>query len=121
MLGVQDGFAGLSSGNAIRISDASSVGNRIIGNWCGVRGDGQIDPVAEDCFVLDKGASGNTIGGSTDAERNVLAASALGVGRIPSGARTSNSAIGSASIRPGRPRAICPAASRSCTARCARR
>lgn len=73
-------FAGLSSGNAIRISDASSVGNRIIGNWCGVRGDGQIDPVAEDCFVLDKGASGNTIGGSTDAERNVMAASALGVG-----------------------------------------
>ncbi|MEO8082431.1 MAG: hypothetical protein ABI780_01275 [Ardenticatenales bacterium] len=73
-------FAGLSSGNGVRISDPSSVGNRIIGNWCGVRGDGQIDPVAEDCFVLDRGTSGNTIGGESEADRNVLAASALGVG-----------------------------------------
>ena len=73
-------FAGISSGNAIRISDPSSVGNRVIGNWCGVRGDGQLDPIAEDCVVIDKGSGGNTVGGESAAERNVLAASALGVG-----------------------------------------
>ncbi len=73
-------FHAITSGNGIRISDRSSVGNRVVGIWCGLRGDGEIDPIAEDCVVLDKGTSGNTVGGPTEADRNVLAASTLGVG-----------------------------------------
>lgn len=80
VLGPGLAFHGITSGNGIRISDPSSVGNRVVGNWCGLRGDGQLDPVAEDCVVLDKGTGGNTIGGPDDADRNVFAASTLGVG-----------------------------------------
>jgi CSLREA domain-containing protein len=86
-------FAGLSSGNGIRISDPSSVNNRIIGSWCGMRGDGEIDPVAEDCFVLDKGTSGNTIGGASAADRNIFAASALGVGVKIEGPGSADNAV----------------------------
>jgi len=84
-------FADISSGNGIKIKDAASVGNKVIGNWCGITGDGStLAPVAEDCvFVLDDTAQ-NTIGGPTEADRNVFAASRLGVGVKIQGPGTRN-------------------------------
>lgn len=87
-------LAGISSGNGIKIKDPASQGNHVIGNWCGITGDGsEIAPVAEDCvFLLDDTAQ-NTIGGPSNADRNVFAFSRVGVGVNIQGAGTRNNTV----------------------------
>lgn len=59
----------------IRLRDASVTGNSVVGNWCGIRGDGsEIVAVRGDCLLIDRGAAENTIGGMDAGEPNFLAA-----------------------------------------------
>lgn len=87
-------LADLSSGNGVKIKEAATRGNRVVGNWCGITGDGTVlAPVMEDCIVLMGDTSQNTIGGPAEEDRNVLAASRLGVGIKIEGAGTRDNAV----------------------------
>ncbi len=72
-------FAGIEPGVGLLIRDPQSHGNRLVGSWCGLTGDGtEALPMYEDCIQISSGARENTIGGPDPADRNVLAASGLG-------------------------------------------
>jgi hypothetical protein len=74
-------FAGLKKGYGIRMRDRETTGNRVIGSWCGVTGDGtEVSPVTQDCIVIDKGAARNIVGGEAGHDRNVLSGSQGGSG-----------------------------------------
>lgn len=71
---------GIRPAVGIQIRDRSSSGNRVLGNWCGITGDGTVRrPLQDDCVQVTLGSSGNTIGG-VGADQNVFAASTLGSG-----------------------------------------
>jgi hypothetical protein len=75
-------FVGFPSGNGIRLLDAGTTQNRVIGNWCGLTVDSGGEVVEagllEDCVHISRGASENTIGGPNPEDRNVFSASELG-------------------------------------------
>lgn len=74
-------LAGIRPGIGIKVAGAIATNNRIVGNWCGITGDGTV--VArnqEDCIQLTEGTVGNIIGGPDPADRNIFAASQLGAG-----------------------------------------
>ena len=67
-------LTGYESGVAIRLRGAGVLNNRIVGNWCGIRGDGtEVAANSEHCVEILEGASGNVIGGPDPADRNVFA------------------------------------------------
>ena len=71
---------GIRPAVGIQIRDRSSSGNRVLGNWCGITGDGTVRrPLQDDCVQITYGSGGNTIGGD-GANRNIFAASTLGSG-----------------------------------------
>ncbi len=58
-----------------------TAANRLVGSWCGITGDGAtVSTVADDCVQILDRAHDNVVGGTAEGERNVLAASRLGVG-----------------------------------------
>jgi hypothetical protein len=68
-------ISGFQEGVAIRLRGAGVLDNKIVGNWCGVRGDGtEVAPNSEHCVEILEGASGTIIGGPDPADRNVFAA-----------------------------------------------
>lgn len=83
--------SGITSGVGIRLMGAEVVGNRVVGSWCGITGDGtRVSPVADDCVQIRDGAKDNVIGGTDAAARNVFAASELGVAVSVSGSSFDN-------------------------------
>ena len=68
-----------SNGSGIVIGTFGSsgvTGNQIVGCYLGVASDG-LTPAPNDAGVrIDNGASGNTVGGTTDAARNVISGNA---------------------------------------------
>jgi len=87
-------FAGITDGNGLRIVSSATVNNHVVGNWCGITGDGtMVDPVAEDCIYILDGARGNQIGGPAPDDANVFSASSLGVGVKIEGSGTDGNAI----------------------------
>ncbi len=87
-------FRDITEGNAVRIRGANTVNNRIIGSWCGLSGDGRsVAPVSADCVYLNSGTQGNVIGGEAPEDRNLLAASELGVGVKIENERTTGNII----------------------------
>jgi len=74
-------FANISPGVGIILRDRQTIGNRIVGSWCGLEGDGsQRATVSEDCIQIMNGASRNIVGGPDLKDRNILAGSAIGSG-----------------------------------------
>lgn len=72
-------FANIKPGVGIILRDRQTIGNRIIGSWCGLDGDGsQRATVSEDCIQIMNGASRNIVGGPELADRNILAGSGIG-------------------------------------------
>ena len=73
---------GLSIGNCrygVYLSGAGATGNSVSGNTLGVRADGS-SALANQYGVFISSASGNTIGGTTVGERNVISGNSSGVG-----------------------------------------
>jgi hypothetical protein len=82
-------LAGIEQGYGLMLRGSEVSGNRVVGSWCGLSGDGTVVlPVQDDCIVLQEGANGNTIGGPSPEERNVLAATLVGNGVTLSGDAT---------------------------------
>ncbi len=77
-------FVGFPEGNGIRLLDAGTSENRIVGNWCGLTVDssGEVVPdgLLVDCVHIARGASDNIVGGPEPEDRNVFSASKLGFG-----------------------------------------
>ncbi len=74
-------FAHIDPGVGIILRDRQTIGNRIVGSWCGLEGDGTVRAaVSEDCIQIMNGASRNVVGGSDLADRNILAGSGIGSG-----------------------------------------
>lgn len=74
-------FRDITEGNAVRIRGMATVNNRIVGSWCGLDDDGRsVAPVSADCVYLNSGTQGNVVGGDAPEDRNLFAASELGVG-----------------------------------------
>ncbi len=73
-------FANIKPGVGIILRDRQTVGNRIVGSWCGLEGaDGsQRAEVSEDCIQIMNGASRNIVGGPDLVDRNILAGSGIG-------------------------------------------
>lgn len=72
-------FANIKPGVGIILRDRQTIGNRIVGSWCGLEGDGsKRAAVSEDCIQIQNGASRNIVGGPDLADRNILAGSAIG-------------------------------------------
>ncbi len=65
-------IVGFSSGAAIHISGASSTGNWVYGDFLGTDPSGQTAVPNFDGVAIQSGASNNTIGGTTPAERNLI-------------------------------------------------
>lgn len=87
-------FAGMPNGAGVKLSSELAFGNTIVGNWCGITGDGTVvDPVFEDCVIVDQGAHGNIIGDLDPSNRNVFAASVNGGGVIVEGPDAYENAI----------------------------
>jgi parallel beta-helix repeat protein len=87
-------FAGIKQGVTILMRGAAVTRNRVVGSWCGITGDGTVmDPVQDDCVVLDEGANNNTVGGPQPGDRNVIAASEVGNGVAFGGDATRNNLI----------------------------
>lgn len=87
-------FAGITSGAGIKLTSDQATANTVVGNWCGITGDGTVvDPVFEDCVQIDQGAHGNIIGDLDPSNRNVFAASTNGGGVIVEGPDAANNAI----------------------------
>jgi hypothetical protein len=87
-------LAAITEGVGIRIQDAASVNNKVVGSWCGLSGDGRVvAPLRDDCIQLSEGTWGNVIGGSEPRDGNVLAASELGSGVHVLGADTHENTI----------------------------
>ncbi len=74
-------LAGIRPGVGIKLSGAAVADNRVVGNWCGITGDGtKIARNQEDCVQITEGSGNNTVGGPDPADRNIFAASQIGVG-----------------------------------------
>lgn len=87
-------LAGISQGVGILLRGGAVTANRIVGSWCGLTGDGSVvDPVQDDCIVLNDGANLNVVGGPEPADRNVLAASKVGAGITLSGSATHENTV----------------------------
>lgn len=87
-------FAGIRPGIGVRISHRDVHGNRFVGNWCGVTGDGtERASNQEDCVQLVDGTGRNVIGGPNPEDRNIFAASSLGVGVSVEGGTTIENTI----------------------------
>ena len=87
-------FRDISEGNAVRIRGMTTVNNRLIGSWCGLGADGTTErPVTNDCVFLSGGTQGNVIGGEAPEDRNLFAASQLGVGVKMENVRTSGNIV----------------------------
>lgn len=87
-------FAGIPAGAGIKLTSELATANTVVGNWCGITGDGTVvDPVFEDCVQIDQGAHGNIIGDLDPSNRNVFAASTNGGGVIVEGPDAANNAI----------------------------
>ncbi|MEO8082640.1 MAG: right-handed parallel beta-helix repeat-containing protein [Ardenticatenales bacterium] len=87
-------FAGMPEGAGIKLTSELATANTIIGNWCGITGDGTVvDPVFEDCVQIDQGAFGNIIGDLDPSNRNVFAASVNGGGVIVEGPDAADNAV----------------------------
>ncbi len=90
-------FHGFPEGRAIRILDAGTSGNRVVGSWCGFRvnaqGEIEVDGLVDDCIQIVEGASDNVIGGPNEGDGNVLSASQLGFGVALYDAATRNNTI----------------------------
>jgi hypothetical protein len=87
-------FRAIANGNGVKVRSDQSLSNRIIGNWCGLAADGTtLQDVAEDCIYILEGARSNTVGGETEADRNILSASRLGVGVKIEGDGTDDNAV----------------------------
>ncbi|HRA20343.1 MAG TPA: right-handed parallel beta-helix repeat-containing protein [Anaerolineae bacterium] len=72
-------FANINPGVGIILRDRQTIGNRFVGNWCGLEGDGSVRAtVSEDCVQIMNGASRNVIGGQDLKDRNILAGSGIG-------------------------------------------
>ena len=89
-------FRAITNGNGVKIRSEQSLSNRVVGNWCGLAGDGEtLQDVAEDCIYILEGAKSNVVGGESVEERNILSASRLGVGvKIEGGGTDDNSVVG---------------------------
>lgn len=69
-----DEFTG---GHAVQITGKRTSANKVVGNWCGVKGDGtQLAPVSGDCVNLEQGTFNNVIGDAMPGNQNYFAASA---------------------------------------------
>ncbi len=87
-------LAGITQGSGILIRGSDVTGNRVVGIWCGITGDGSVvDPVRDDCIVLRDGANGNVIGGESAADRNILAATDPGNGVSINGDATRSNVV----------------------------
>jgi hypothetical protein len=88
-------LSGLGAGAGLRFYGPDVHGNRIVGSWCGLTGDGtQISPVADDCVQFDDRSHDNVVGGPEPADRNVLGGSRLGVGVAVAGGGIGNAVEG---------------------------
>lgn len=87
-------FAGMPEGAGIKLTSDLATGNTVVGNWCGITGDGTVvDPVFEDCIQIDQGAHGNIVGDLDPSNRNVFAASVNGGGVIVEGPDAADNAV----------------------------
>jgi hypothetical protein len=67
-------LAGQAEGSGIRWRGSGVTGNKLIGSWCGVRGDGsEVDGLEEFCIEVSEGANENVIGGPEPGDRNTFA------------------------------------------------
>ncbi len=86
------------SGNAgfgVAISDATGTGNTILGNYIGVDKNGNTAlPNTTHGVLIQLGASGNTIGGTTIAARNVISGNAASGVNVTGTGSTSNKIFG---------------------------
>jgi hypothetical protein len=88
-------FAGIDSGVGLRFYGSNVTENRVVGSWCGITGDGtDVSAVADDCIQFLDRAHDNVVGGSEPGERNVIAASRLGVGVAIRGGSSGNQVVG---------------------------
>lgn len=88
-------LSGITQGAGLRFNGKDVTGNRVVGSWCGITGDGtEVNPVADDCVQFLDRAHDNFIGGDGAADRNVFTASRLGVGVAVFGAATGNQVRG---------------------------
>lgn len=72
-------LAGMPEGSGIHFENRDTVGNKVVGIWCGLTGDGTVvDPVRDDCLRFASGASASVVGGESPEDRNVLVGSELG-------------------------------------------
>ena len=81
--GTAAGERNVISGNAshgVQISGGSASGNTVLGNYVGTNGSGG-GQIANggDGVVIDSGATGNTIGGTTTGHRNVISGNNYGI------------------------------------------
>ncbi len=87
-------FRSITNGNGVKIRSEQSLANRIVGNWCGLAGDGTtLSDVAEDCIYILEKAKSNVVGGEAPEDRNIFAASRLGVGVKIEGEGTDDNAV----------------------------
>lgn len=69
-----DEFTG---GHAVQITGLRTSANKVVGNWCGVKGDGTVlAPVSGDCVNLEQGTFNNVIGDAMPSNQNYFAAAA---------------------------------------------
>jgi parallel beta-helix repeat protein len=74
-------LAGITKGFGVLMRGSDVTGNKVVGSWCGIHGDGTVvDRVYDDCIAIEQGANANVVGGPTAADRNILAATTLGFG-----------------------------------------
>ncbi|MBK7779782.1 MAG: right-handed parallel beta-helix repeat-containing protein [Ardenticatenia bacterium] len=72
-----DAFSG---GHALQITGLRTSRNKVVGNWCGIKGDGTVlAPVSGDCINLEQGTFGNVIGDAMPGNQNYFAAGSTGI------------------------------------------
>jgi len=87
-------LSGLQPAVGIRMKGPKVTGNRFVGNWCGITGDGTtVSRNQQDCVEIQEGSSGNIVGGATAAERNIFAGSRLGAGITIAGPKVDNTIV----------------------------
>lgn len=69
-----DEFTG---GHAVQITGLRTSANKVVGNWCGIKGDGTVlAPVSGDCVNLEQGTFNNVIGDAMPSNQNYFGAAA---------------------------------------------
>lgn len=87
-------WAGMSEGVGLSLESATTVGNKIIGSWCGITGDGTVESGLRDhCIRIFGGASANVIGGTDPASRNIFSANQRGSGVVIEGSTTRDNLV----------------------------